>query len=86
VVAPAAGGPLDLVEDGVTGYLVRPSDSGVITAAVARLAADPAARAAFGAAGRHKVLSRTWPALTEELVGHYAEVLGASARPARVAI
>ena len=82
VVAPAAGGPLDLVADGVTGYLVPPSDPGAFTAAVARLAADPAARTAFGAAGRRKVLSRSWPALTEELIGHYAAVLGA--RPAKV--
>jgi len=84
VVAPAAGGPLDLVTDGVTGYLVPPSDPGAFTAAVARLAADPAARAAFGAAGRRKVLSRSWPALTEELIGHYAAVLGA--RRAKVSI
>lgn len=84
VVAPAAGGPLDLVADGVTGYLVPPSDPGAFTAAVARLAADPAARAAFGAAGRRKVLSRSWPALIEELIGHYAAVLGA--RPAKVRI
>ena len=80
VVAPAAGGPLDLVEDGVTGFLVPPSDPGAFTAAVARLAADPAMRAAFGAAGRRKVLGRTWPALTEELLGHYAAVLGPGAR------
>lgn len=77
VVAPAAGGPLDLVADGVTGYLVPPSDPGAFTAAVARLAADPAARAAFGSAGRSRVLGRSWPALTEELIGHYAAVLGA---------
>ena len=75
VVAPAAGGPLDLVEDGVTGYLVLPSDPGAFTVAVARLAADPATRTAFGAAGRRTVLGRTWPALTEELTGHYAAVL-----------
>jgi phosphatidylinositol alpha 1,6-mannosyltransferase len=79
VLAPAAGGPLDLVQHGVTGYLVPPADSGAFTAAVARLAADLAARAAFGAAGRRKVLSRSWPALTEELVGHYAAVLGRTA-------
>jgi phosphatidylinositol alpha 1,6-mannosyltransferase len=87
VVAPSAGGPLDLVADGVTGYLVPPSDPAAFTAAVARLAADPAARAAFGAAGRRKVLGRSWPALTEELIGHYAAVLGAMgsrSKPARV--
>jgi phosphatidylinositol alpha 1,6-mannosyltransferase len=76
VVAPAAGGPLDLVEDGVTGYLIPPADPDAFTCAVARLAADPARRAAFGAAGRRKVLGRSWFALTEELLGHYAAVLG----------
>jgi phosphatidylinositol alpha 1,6-mannosyltransferase len=80
VVAPAAGGPLDLVADGVTGYLVPPSDPDALTAAVARLAADPAARAAFGAAGRRQVLGRSWPALTEELIGHYSQVLGTGKR------
>jgi phosphatidylinositol alpha 1,6-mannosyltransferase len=82
VVAPAAGGPLDLVDDGVTGYLVPPGDPDAFTDAVARLAADPALRAAFGAAGRHKVLGRTWAALTDELIGHYAAVLGRARRPA----
>ena len=37
--------------------------------------ADAATRGAFGAAGRRKVLGRTWSALTEELTGHYAAVL-----------
>jgi len=32
-------------------------------------------RAAFGAAGRRKVLGRSWPALTDELAGHYTAVL-----------
>ena len=91
MVAPAAGGPLDLVDDRVTGYLVPPSDPGAFSAAVARLAADPATRAAFGAAGRRKVLGRTWPALTEELTGHYTAVLrsqgGKGARkPAKVTL
>jgi phosphatidylinositol alpha 1,6-mannosyltransferase len=82
VVAPAAGGPLDLVEDGATGFLVPPGDPDAFAAAVARLAADPAARRAFGAAGRRKVLGRSWPALTEELIGHYAAVLGRTRREA----
>ena len=76
VVAPAAGGPLDLVDDGVTGYLVPPGDPDAFADAVARLAADPELRAAFGAAGRRKVLGRTWSALTDELIGHYTAVLG----------
>jgi phosphatidylinositol alpha 1,6-mannosyltransferase len=85
VVASAAGGPLDLVDDGVTGYLVPPGDADAFTVAVARLAAAPATRQAFGAAGRRKVLGRTWGALTEELIGHYAAVTGRT-RAAKVPI
>ena len=36
--------------------------------------------AAFGAAGRRAVLRRGWPALTQELLGHYSEVLGTPKR------
>jgi phosphatidylinositol alpha 1,6-mannosyltransferase len=87
VIAPAAGGPLDLVDDGATGYLVPPGEPDAFTAMVARLAADPAIRAEFGAAGRRKVLGRTWSALTDELLGHYAAVLGAPApRTSRVRV
>ena len=49
-----------------------------------RLAADPAQRTAFGAAGRRKVAGRSWQALTDELTGHYAAALGRIAA-ARVA-
>ncbi|HEY2550732.1 MAG TPA: glycosyltransferase family 1 protein [Streptosporangiaceae bacterium] len=75
VVAPAAGGPIDLVRDGVTGFLVAPGDPAAITAAVARLAADPALRAAQGAAGRQRMLGRSWPRLNDELISHYMAVL-----------
>jgi phosphatidylinositol alpha 1,6-mannosyltransferase len=75
VVAPAVGGPVDLVEDGVTGYLVPPADAGALTAATRRLAADPLARAAMGRAGRQRVLARSWTALGDQLIGHYAAVL-----------
>jgi len=85
VVAPAAGGPLDLVDNGGTGYLVPPGDADAFTAAVARLAADPAMCQAFGAAGRRKVLGRSWSALTDELIGHYAAVTGRT-RPAKVCL
>jgi phosphatidylinositol alpha 1,6-mannosyltransferase len=85
VVAPAAGGPLDLVDDGVTGYLVAPGDAGALAAAVGSLAASPSLRAAMGEAARAKVLGRSWPALVTELIGHYDAVMGAAATPARIA-
>jgi glycosyltransferase involved in cell wall biosynthesis len=71
VVAPAAGGPADLVHDGVTGFLVAPGDAAALAAGVARLAADPALRAAQSAAARRAMAGRTWPALCDELIGHY---------------
>jgi len=75
VVAPAAGGPIDIVSDGVTGFLVPPGAAGPLAGAVTRLAGDPAMRAAMGRAGREKVTGRTWPVLGDELIGHYAEIL-----------
>jgi phosphatidylinositol alpha 1,6-mannosyltransferase len=78
LVAPAAGGPLDLVDDGVTGFLVDPGDAAALARAVSRLAADPALRAAQGQAARIGVLGRTWPARCGELIGHYQAVLEAA--------
>ncbi|MFF3939746.1 glycosyltransferase family 4 protein [Streptomyces phaeofaciens] len=77
VVAPAAGGPLDLVAHGRTGLLVPPRDADAVRHAVASLAADPALRAAYGAAGRATVEGRTWAAVGDQLLGHYTDVLAA---------
>ncbi|MET9394413.1 glycosyltransferase family 1 protein [Streptomyces sp. NPDC006624] len=75
VVAPAAGGPLDLVAHGHTGLLVPPRDADAVREAVRALAAGPGLRAAFGAAGRAMVEGRTWAAVGDQLIGHYAKVL-----------
>ncbi|MER7109200.1 glycosyltransferase family 4 protein [Streptomyces sp. NPDC000229] len=75
VIAPAAGGPLDLVGHGRTGLLVTPHDSDALRTAVTTLAADPALRAAYGRAGRAAVEDRTWAAVGDQLIDHYAEVL-----------
>ena len=79
VVAPAAGGPLDLVDHGVTGFLVTPGSAPALAEAVARLAADPGLRAEQGRAARRKVLTRDWTAIGDALIGHYQAVL----RPAQ---
>lgn len=77
VVAPAVGGPLDLVAHGSTGLLVPPGDAAAVRDAVRALAASPARRAAYGAAGRAAVEGRTWTAVGDRLIGHYEDVLAA---------
>jgi phosphatidylinositol alpha 1,6-mannosyltransferase len=77
VVAPAAGGPLDLVAHDRTGLLVPPHDADVVREAVRTLAADPARRTAFGAAARAMVEGRTWATVGDRLIAHYDDVLAA---------
>lgn len=77
VVAPAAGGPLDLVDHGRTGLLVPPGDVDAVTGAVRLLASAPAMRDQFGAEGRADVAARTWEAVGDLLLEHYAQVLDA---------
>ncbi len=75
VVAPAAGGPLDLVDHGRTGLLVPPRDAAAVQEAVRALAADPVRRAAYGATARATVEGRTWAAVGDQLIAHYDDVL-----------
>jgi phosphatidylinositol alpha 1,6-mannosyltransferase len=76
VVAPASGGPLDLVEDGRTGLLYEPQDTAQLRARVGALAADPELRARYGAAARERVVGRSWASVCDELLAHYAVALG----------
>jgi phosphatidylinositol alpha 1,6-mannosyltransferase len=86
VVAPAAGGPLDLVDHDRTGFLVPPFDAAAVAEAVATLATDPQRRAAMGQAARLAVEQRTWPAVCDELIQHYTEVHtgGVAVKPVEV--
>jgi len=79
VVAPAAGGPLDLVRPGTTGYLFTPGDAGALASAVRQLTGDPLLRAEFGAAARRAVEGRTWTAIGDALLDHYSAVTGGGA-------
>ncbi|MEW1829863.1 glycosyltransferase family 1 protein [Streptomyces sp. NPDC088196] len=77
VVAPAAGGPLDLVAHGRTGFLFPPRDEAAVTDAVRTLATDPALRAEYGTAARAMVEGRTWAAVGDQLIAHYGDILAA---------
>lgn len=77
VVAPAAGGPIDLVDTGADGTLYDPTLPGALRAAVEPLTADSALRARLGEAGRRRVLGRSWESICTELTGHYDSVRAA---------
>jgi glycosyltransferase involved in cell wall biosynthesis len=61
VIASRVGGIPTLVEDGVTGLLVTPSDPNSLAAALDRLAASPDLRRLFGEAGRARVAEQCQP-------------------------
>jgi phosphatidylinositol alpha 1,6-mannosyltransferase len=80
VVAPAAGGPLDLVAPGRTGSLYDVAEPQALRGAVAALVADPFARTRMARAGQLAVAGRSWASVVDELLGHYAAVLGGSSQ------
>ncbi len=75
VVAPAAGGPLDLVDPGVTGLLFDPSDLGSLRSCVAMLQESPDLRRRLARRGALAVAERSWASVVGELVDHYRSVV-----------
>ena len=55
VIATRIAGIPELVADGISGQLVPPGDAGALATAILAVLADPARKAAMGAAGRAKV-------------------------------
>ena len=85
VVAPARGGPLDLVRHRDNGYLYPPDDTHQLRGAVGRLVERASLRRMMGAAARRSVEGHGWDVLGRELIAHYQHVLGRRVRPRRVA-
>ena len=85
VVAPAAGGPVDVVAHGATGLLYRPGDGRDLAASVDRLVADAALRRAMGATALRAVQERSWTAISEQLLTHYRAVIDVRRSGARAA-
>lgn len=83
VVAPAAGGPMDLVTPGTNGVLVPPGDPAAVAGAVAGLAADRERLSGYAAAARDSVAGRTWSAVGDALIGHYRAVRGEPVQAAK---
>jgi phosphatidylinositol alpha 1,6-mannosyltransferase len=74
VIAPDAGGPRDLVAPMHTGLLLPVAEfESRLSTSVDHLLAE---RQRYSLAARRSVLGRTWPAICEELIGHYEAVMG----------
>jgi glycosyltransferase involved in cell wall biosynthesis len=79
VVAADAGGPAEVVEDGVDGVLCPPGDVDALALALQRLAADPDLRRRLGDAARERAKNFTPARIAPQVMAVYQSVLGAQA-------
>jgi glycosyltransferase involved in cell wall biosynthesis len=77
VVASQLGGPIELVEDGVTGLLVPPNNPAALAEAIIALLRDPARMQAMGEAGREQARQKFEAvANAQKTFAVYDEILG----------
>ncbi|MFA6451258.1 MAG: glycosyltransferase family 4 protein [bacterium] len=77
VIGTRAGGVPEIIEDGETGLLVPPSDSGSLAEAILSLASEPSRRQKIGAASRERAeLLFSIPKHAEAVMAIYDEMLG----------
>jgi glycosyltransferase involved in cell wall biosynthesis len=76
VVASGAGGPTELISDGVDGLLVPPADAEALAAALVRLRDDDALRERLARAARSRALAFTPERAAQQVIGVYETVLG----------
>ena len=81
VVAPAAGGPLDIVKPGVTGLLFDPGTLGELRRSVGTLVADEGMRRRMSESAARSVADRSWAGLVGSLTQHYRSVIIARRSP-----
>jgi phosphatidylinositol alpha 1,6-mannosyltransferase len=75
VIAPNSGGPSEIVEDGVNGILINPSDALGYRLALESLIATPGAITAFGKRAAKSVQGRSWKANNDKLLDYYLEAI-----------
>jgi glycosyltransferase involved in cell wall biosynthesis len=82
VVATAVGGNVELVEDGVTGVLVAPSDPQALADAMLRMLGDPSQAGVMGRRARATVRARhDIVAVVREYEASYRQLLGHAIDP-----
>lgn len=78
VIAAKAGGPLTIIEDGVSGILTEPGNPEALAAAIQTLLDDPASAVAMGAAGKARQAAEfSVPVFKERLSAVYDKALKA---------
>lgn len=83
VIASRIGGPIDLVADGETGFLVQPDDPLALQQAIERLLADPDLRSRMGQAALRKFSEFQVSTLVPRFEQVYQEVLQWKATPSQ---
>jgi len=73
VIAPNSGGPIDLVEDGKTGYLINTGNPKEIKRVVKLIQQSDVAE--MRKVTRESVVNRTWQSINQELISHYMELI-----------
>jgi phosphatidylinositol alpha 1,6-mannosyltransferase len=76
VVAARATGAVDLVDDGVTGFLVDPTDVTGYADAIERIVADTCLRAGIAAAGIARAATYRWDTANQAVLDTYLELHG----------
>lgn len=77
IISTSVGAIPEVVEDGMTGLLVRPMDSRALANAILKLSGDKNLRAEMGKAGKQNALSKyNWDNLTEKYINVYRNVIG----------
>ncbi len=71
VVAAAAGGPAEVISDGVDGLLVVPGDAEALAVALRRLERDPGLRASLGAAARQRATAYAPDEIAGQVLAFY---------------
>jgi phosphatidylinositol alpha 1,6-mannosyltransferase len=75
VIAPARGGPIHLIENGVTGFLVDPDEPRPYRQRVIELLGDDVLRRRIAKQARESVLGRTWERNNDKLLEHYSAAI-----------
>lgn len=76
VIATSVGGPAEVIEDGVSGTLVQPRDTGAWARSIAELVSSPELRASMAASARRRALDFAPEAHIEHILAAYRSVAG----------